>query len=201
MTEYTSITNVANMAYALLGDFEIDDIDDNTDTNAKRANKWYESNVRAVIRQFSNWGRCEAYYELTNDGVAPLVSKYGYKVNIPPNVISIMEVTDSSGVPIYPWKVVGQKIYSNVSSMVIRVQEYVEDPNLWDPLMLNVVAIRLAWILCIPVTGDKSLKKELRDLLIVTYQDAVLIESQEGSGEIMDENNKQTEDLTILMGY
>lgn len=196
MAEFISKTDVVNMMFVLLGDFEIDDISDNTDLNAKRANKWYEPTVREVTRMFSNWNRCEKFFALTNDGVAPIVSTFTHKVNIPPDVIAVMEVTDASGHHI-DHKVKGTKIYSKASSIWLRAQVYIDDPNTWDALMLTAVATRLAWRLCMPVTGDKARKKELKADFDEIFEEATNVDSREGT---FDEITGQTEEFDLLMG-
>jgi hypothetical protein len=88
----------------------------------------------------------------------------------------------------YPYSPEGKQILSNETSMQIRYIKKVTDPNTFDPLFTEVLILKLAIKLVMPLSQDKVLRRELEDELRGTPRQPGLM----AMVRMMDKNETET---------
>ena len=169
-----SIVDICNRALSKLGQIRITSLTDNNKA-AKACNHAYEYVRDAVLRDHV-WN-CT----MTRAQLAPLSTTpsfgFDYQYQQPGDCIKVVEVDTS-----YPWTVEGRAILTDQGpTLDIRYQKREEDPNQYDPLLLEALAAKLAYELAEELTQSNSKKDEaMRDYMTLLNQ-AKLRDAQEQS--------------------
>lgn len=147
-----SIVDICNRALSKLGASRITALTDNS-TAAKACNNAYEL-VRDGVLRAHVWN-CT----VERAALAPLTAspEYGfnYQYQLPGDCIKLLEADTS-----YQWTVEGRKILTDEgTSLKIRYQKREEDPNQYDPLLVEAIASRMAYEMAEEITQSNS-KKE-----------------------------------------
>jgi len=137
----TTLTGVANMALALIGNNTIESLDDSNDGVAKTVRLLLTQTLREVQSHASAcWEELvkERDLELRNDGVETPAGKFEY--NLPLNCLGVRGVyADKECKDMTPWEIVGGFLRTQRPAKGIRYLEYSENPAEWSPELLEAV--------------------------------------------------------------
>lgn len=128
-----------------------------------------------IIRQevlYRHPWKCASARERLSPQVAKPVFDRQYKFSIPPDVLRIWRVVDTSSTKRIEdvtcvdesWKKEGRELLSNYPDIGI---EYVRDEkniSLLDPLLVDAISLRLAVDICYSLTQDTQLRTQLQAL-------------------------------------
>lgn len=168
------VVDICNRALTKVGDDRITSLTDGTKA-ASVCNHAYEF-VRDSVLRSSVWN-CT----VTRATLAPLSSTpdhtYKYEYQLPSECLKIVEVDTT-----YDWVVEGRKILTDEgTTLKIRYQQRVTDPNQYDSALFELIATTLAYEICETLTQSNTKKQIIgKDLERLTTM-AKMHDAQEGS--------------------
>lgn len=156
----TTNLEVFNQALAMIGhDRSITALGGST-TEETRCNTFIAPARRTVL-SFYPWEWLAADEDIDPDVTDPVQSGPLYVFTKPTGCLRIMDVTDSTGMPVV-YDVVGAKIKSDCDAITVRYIADDADPDNWPALILDAVVCELAARICVPFTGNFERSRELR---------------------------------------
>jgi hypothetical protein len=175
-----SEVEICSDALLLLGEEPITSFDDATN-KARLCKRFYPMIRDAVLRAYP-W-RCAITYQalgqLTGDDVID-ESNYSYTYQLPVEPYCLRALLLNNDKTIL-WEVIGRKLVTDEASVTLRYISRITDPNLFDALLMFVIAIQLAQQIAYPITGNPASVKAMEDLYQFKIMEARSIDSMEGS--------------------
>lgn len=176
-----SETNLCNMALARLGAKRITDYAADTSVEAIQCRTHYEQARDSLLRAFA-WRFATARATLSEDTSAPAFG-FEHQYILPTDffrLISVYEdyvrpddVTDDS------FAIEGNLILSDDTTMKIKYIRKVTEPSEFDPLFAEVLVLSLALSMVMPLSQDKTLRREIQDELRELLSRVRVIDRQE----------------------
>jgi hypothetical protein len=160
-----SVVAICNNALIMLGEETITALNDQTKA-ARLCNQRWDSVRDAVLRDHE-WA-CVSTDAALAASASPPVSAWDFAYPLPPDFVRAIRVSTLDGVEITSWEIVGRNLLCNEKAPVIL--RYVQSTNqatLFDPLLSEALAARLALELCQSMVGSSS----LMDAMAKLYQD------------------------------
>jgi len=170
-------TDVANDCLDLLNLEPIGSIEDK-DIKSRRMKRTYERAVRVVSR-IQNFNGATERVQLSSSTRTLFGGVFKYQHQLPGDYVKVQKV-EVSGADVQ-WRIEGRKLIAEFSELDVIYTKNITDPNKMDSLMLEAVAHWMAYILAIPLTKDKALKKEVREAMVFILGLARTVDSQESS--------------------
>ena len=102
--------------------------------------------VRDEVLENGNWNFATKRAELAQDVTAP-VWGFEYSYQIPADCLGVIDVEH----PEIPWRVEGDKIVTNSSTLSIQYIRREDNVSLFTPMFIEALALRLAWDLAYPI--------------------------------------------------
>ena len=180
----SSATDICNLALDHCGDYSIEDIDDEGDIPELCA-RWYDQTRRALLRGYI-WNFSPRYESLTRegDGDNDYEDRYAY----PASCLRLHMIADA--LPVEDNKIEDYELTSDGSTQYINVDnggdtlyvKYtidVENVSLFDPLFLDLFALRLALKMVFKITKKQKDVERIAALLKVEGAKAVSVDGQE----------------------
>lgn len=181
----TSVVDICNLALAALGNFSIISLEE-ASSAAQACRTWYEPSRDATLRAYP-WNCATSREALAASTTAPAWG-YANRYPLPVACLRVLQIEnellsdaqrgDRTGL----WKIEKRAIVTDLGApLKIVYIERIADPALFDPLLVEVLAARLAASIAYRVTGAQSAVegalKAYRDKLA----EARTIDAQEGS--------------------
>lgn len=180
-----STVSICNAALDMLGADVITALADES-KEARLCNRNYERVRDATLRAYP-WNCALARTNLAADGSAP---SWGYERQflLPegPDPAHCLRVLSINGEVDYGlrYKVEGRKILTDEAApLEISYIARVTDPALFDPLLVDAIAARLAMDLAYPLTGSVSLAQAMSEAYAEKLAEARMVDAQEGSAD------------------
>jgi hypothetical protein len=159
---------ICNLALARLGDSRITALTDAT-AQAQYCSLFYTQTVEELQAEF-DWQFCRKQVNLTS-GTAP-ISGYSVQYTLPTDFLRVLrfgnvDSNENFGV----WEIIADKIHTNLSSPVaLDYIAAVTDPAKFPALFVELLTIKLAGLLAMPLTGSKDLFGQMAELFGATMQ-------------------------------
>lgn len=174
--------DICNRALSKLGQISIISLDDNI-RSAKECKKAYPI-VRDMVLRAHPWN-CT----IVRAVLAPLSTspefEYTYQYNLPSDCIRVLKVDTD-----YDWLIEGRKIVTDEGTVLnVRYQKKEEDPGQYDPMLIELIASRLAYELAEPLTQSNTKKDILFRDFTTLLTETKKIDAQEGSASTFKEDS------------
>lgn len=157
-----SPTEIANMAFAKIGQAPIDDIDDTSDNVARDAKLVYEDIVREVLRSHP-WNCLKTRAVLAVNTAAPSFG-WSYSYTLPSQCLRVCTVngysTTSSYVQDY-FEIESRDILTDADECKITYIQYSADTTKYDPLLIQAIVLKLGAHLALKTAKDPQLAMAL----------------------------------------
>ncbi len=155
----TSTTDIINRALGRLGESRVTSIDEASP--AGRACKLHYEPTRDALLRSHPWNFATKRVTLSQVLPVPLFN-WAYAYQMPADSLRLTEVngSDIDMLGNY-WKIEGDKLLTDDSTMEIVYVYRCEDPGLWDPLFCEMMVIKLAIRLAETLRGGTGLDEKL----------------------------------------
>jgi len=157
-------TEICNMALARIGANRINDYGDDTDTQTEaiQCRTHYEQTAKALMRSHF-WRFAKRRVQLTQDANDPAF-QWSYAYLLPADFLRLIMVWDGTGEPDgstrYHFELEGSLLLWDVSTCYIKYVRWVPEVPSWDPMFTEVMILKLARKLCIPLSQDVKVMKQ-----------------------------------------
>ena len=167
-------TGIANLALSNLGEASIQSLSDNN-ARARATDARLDDVITTVLRMHV-WNSALERQELTNIG-SPLFG-WNYTFQLPANYIRVVEVE-----PVSKYVVEKNNILSNEKTLHLLYVASPDDINNLDPLLVEAIALKLAWEIAETLTSKTGLKQEMMQKYIIALQEARSANSKDRTPE------------------
>ena len=168
---------ICNLALTYIGDSSITALTDNTD-RARACNAHY-NDCRDQVLRMHPWNS-----SIVRTGLAALTDspawEWAYQFTLPtdPYCLRIIEVENLDD---REWAVEGRVIMSDQSTLNIKYISRITDVSEMDPLLIDVIAQKLAHTIAYRITGSVQKQSELLQTFRMTLREARMMDGQEGA--------------------
>lgn len=173
-----SVVSIVNAALDYLGQTPITSIDENS-LGARVMQRSYDRSRDAVLRAYP-WNCAMGRAVLAAETTAPA---WGFAVQypLPVDCLRVLEILDDVTLDI-PWRVEGRRILTDQPApLKIRYVRQITDPSEFDPLVADVLAVRLAADTTRQITGSASDTQAMVQLYTLRLSEARRIDALEQS--------------------
>ncbi|MEZ5665877.1 MAG: hypothetical protein R3F55_00245 [Alphaproteobacteria bacterium] len=171
-----SVVEICNRALDKLGEPPIVSLDD--DVKASRACARLFAAVRDAVLRDHPWNCAIARALLPAEAQAPAWG-FARAFPLPVDCLRVLAVAPDDGGPEPRWTVEGRAVLTDAPApLAIRYLRRIADPNLFDPLLAEALAARLALELCEALTQSNTKRQLLAD-----DNDAVLARARAADGQ------------------
>lgn len=157
-------TEVCNMALARIGARRINDYGDPSDNKleALYCRLFYEQTAKALMR--SHWWRFAKHrVQLSQDTNTPDF-QWDYAYHLPNDFLRLIIVYDGSDLPggrtYTSYELEGKRLLIDESTVYLKYIRWVSDVPSWDALFVEVMVLKLAQKLVIPLSQDVAKLKQ-----------------------------------------
>ncbi len=153
-----SETAIANAALLLIGANELTDLDADTSTTGRIAQRWY-GHTRDVLLRSYTWNFALARQSLSKDATGPDF-EYANSYTLPTNpycLRALMMFDSESG-----WKIEGRKLLTDDGSVNLKYISRVTNVVDFDDLFTDAFIYKYAANMAFPIMRDKVLQRELK---------------------------------------
>lgn len=171
-----SVTQICNMALIPLGAPRILDIVTENSEQARRCNVIYEE-TRDQEQATHDWNFATVIASVVRTTTTPAYG-YSYSYQTPSDFLRIK----TNQYEDYPFKVVGQLIYSDESSLKIEYIKQVTDTSLFPPYFVELLVARIKYELAYSFTKSRTIAADCYEVYKETRRKARALDSQEGQG-------------------
>ncbi|MEA2037952.1 MAG: hypothetical protein U9O94_10685 [Nanoarchaeota archaeon] len=176
MSNYDEV-GINNLALTMLSTSRISSLTEDSE-NARKCNAIYEMTRDNLLSQhYWNFALKEA--SLASTGDTPTVEDWSYIYQLPTDCITIVYQYDD-----YPYAVIGDKLYSNDSTAVIRYVAKTTNPVLFSKGFVIALATRLAADLAYGITQNATLSKAMEAKAQIALKEAKWTDAQQGQGNV-----------------
>ena len=171
------------MALSRLGASTITALTDNT-TEAKLCNTLFDDLADRAMMQGS-WTSVIKRASLAQTTNTPTFGfSYEFQLPVDPKCLKVLDINES--VPgSSPYRIEGDKLLADDSTMKIRYIGQLTDTEDYDPMLTEAVEVLLASYLAMPISGDKQLADRLRQEYFELTSHNLAIDGQQGSKEVI----------------
>lgn len=172
-----SETAIANAALLLVGAQELTDLDADTSTTARIAQRWYGHTRDSLLRSYT-WNFSLARQTLSQDATGPDF-EYANSYTLPtdPYCLRALMMFDSES----GWKIEGRKLLTDDGSVNLKYISRVENVVDFDDLFTDAFIYKYAANIAFPVMRDKVLQDRLTIQYLERVREARTSDSMEGT--------------------
>ena len=167
-------TGIANLALSNLGEASIQSLSDNN-SRARACDARIDDVITTVLRMHV-WNSALERKLLTNIG-SPIFG-WNYIYQLPADYIRVVEVD-----PVSKYMVEKNNILSNEKTLYLLYVATPDDINNLDPLLVEAIALKLAWETAETLTSKNGLKQEMMQKYIIALQEARSANSKDRTPE------------------
>lgn len=149
-----SEVDICNIALSNLGERPISARNDQNQRARACDNRF--NDVRDLVLRSHVWNCALKREQLTSSATAP-VWGYSFAYPKPAKMLRLISVKENE----YPFKIEGENIVTNSTSLNILYIEQVTDTAKYDALLIQAIALRLATEIAQDITGKTQLKEAL----------------------------------------
>ncbi len=183
-----SEVDVANDALTFLGASRITSLADEQ-TEAKVMTQLYDRTVDAVLRGYP-WKCAKFQAELARSATAPVYAwDYSYRLPVDPFCLRVLHVKDADADD--KWDRYGDYIYTDLAACKITYIGRI-DASVFDSLLRDAVAARLAAEAAYPLVGSTTLQAAMTNIYAAKLEEAKEASAIEGSSTIFVSNYLET---------
>lgn len=173
----TSVVSICNRALSKIGDeIQITSLNDNTKP-ARYCKILYPDARDFVLRSFP-WRFALKRYLLAPLSQSPLFG-YTHQYVMPSECLRIWKVADD-----VDYQVEGKHILTNTGSLAFIGIRRIENPDDFDAMFVETLALKIAVELAVPLTASISLKNDLANEYKNFVQQAKTVSSMEGKAPV-----------------
>ena len=173
-------TGIANLALGNLGEASIQSLSDNN-ARARACSARIDDVITTILRMHV-WNSALERKLLTNIG-EPLFG-WNYIYQLPADYIKVVEVD-----PVSKYMVEKKNILSNEKTLYLLYVAIPTDINNLDPLLVESIAMKLAWEISETLTSKAGLKQEMMQKYIIALQEARSANSKDKTPERRERNS------------
>ena len=158
-----SKTDICNLALARVGAQTIMDIDDADSKGARACKNAFESTVREVSRA-GIWNTLKARASLAELSTAPAFG-WTKQFQLPTDFIRLFKLNGvdlDNDEPGEYFEIEGKVLLTDADTADIQYIAYKDDPNAYDPLMVDAIVVLLASKIAVPMRQDEAMATSLR---------------------------------------
>lgn len=174
----SSVIQICNLALDMLGAGPIASLDDPSKA-AGLCKRNYELARDAALRAYP-WNCARTKVSLAASTTTP-VYDFSNAFPLPVDCLRVLEVEDDvlTGLT---WRVEGRELLADTTGpLKISYVRKVEDPALYDALLVNAIAAHLAALIAFAVTGKDTLSARMLDVATALERKAARIDAREQS--------------------
>jgi hypothetical protein len=172
-------TTICNLALAKIGDLSILSLDDPT-PEARFAKLFYTPTKEELLR-LHNWNWATSHSKLSPITPDPLYD-WDYAFGLPVDFGRMLTFNSfSPAMPVTPYQIVGNQLYTDDSEAVISYIRKITDENQFDPLFVDALVYRIAAKLARPLAGSLDIEKMNNLSFEKALAEARRIDAGEGS--------------------
>lgn len=177
-----SIVSICNLALIQLGATRITDLAA-ANRNSQLCSEFISPTIDEVLR-LHPWNCACARAALACLSETPDFGfAYQYTLPTAPYCLRALRINESA---IDIFKVEGRKLLTDHSSVDLEFIKRITNPAEFDPLVISVIAARLAFYLAFPITQSSSVKDKMERGFGLTLREARSADSQEGTPDEID---------------
>jgi len=158
---------ICNLALDYLGSGSIVSRSDKADKTAKLCDRWYDISRRSILKDLNASFSIKRAALATATDFTPV---YGYSnaFNLPDKCLKILNIEDPMQAERY--QIEGKYLYCDYSNIVnVRYIYDEEDVSLYDDEFIELLALKLARNICMPLTQDIEKSNYLESLIRQKY--------------------------------
>jgi hypothetical protein len=179
----TSTVGICNLALSRIGVPPIGAITENS-VAARLCNRFYEYTRDATLVA-ANWNFASDFIELAEvTSSVNLPDKWQYAFQKPVGCLKLQSLQD----PESEFRVVGDKVFTNVNPCLAYVTNLIEDPAKFAPMFVQAMSCLLAAEISQPVTGKTEYRSAMERLFKYFLDMAVFVDATEWNESIGDSN-------------
>ncbi|HUT95296.1 MAG TPA: hypothetical protein VMY37_37930 [Thermoguttaceae bacterium] len=168
-----SETLIVNLALARIGAKRISDLAAGTSLEAIQGRTHYEHTRDALLRSHL-WRFATARAELSEDTDTPDF-QWGHQFILPADFLRVGTLYNTTA----SYAVEGQRLLTDDSAVDLVYIRKVANPTEFDPLFVEVLVLKLAMAMVMPLAQDKVLRREIQDELAGVMSKARVVNLQE----------------------
>jgi hypothetical protein len=173
-----SLTEVANLALAMVGEDRITSLVADTSRAAQLCNALLPQ-ARDAALVMHPWNFAARRASLPALATAP-ISEWDYQYAVPANCLRVLRVVADD--PHQPWAREGGVILCNLAApLEIRYIAEISDSGSWSPGFVDLVAVMLAERLAVSLTASQSIRAAIVQLRDDALRRARAIDAAEGT--------------------
>jgi len=176
----TSETTICNQALGRIGAKRINNLTDGSE-EAIHCTLHYEQTRDALLRSF--WWRFAAGRATLSQDATDPDFEWDNQFDLPTDFMAFRTVFEDNNVPskttMRRYELEGLKLLTNEDEMEIRYVKKITDPAKFDPLFVELLVLQLALKLVMPLSEDKTLRREIRDDIVIATRKVRALDRQE----------------------
>lgn len=179
-----SEVSICNQAISWVGGTRITSLDDGT----KEANlcKDNYAALRDAVLSEGAWTFATTRFIPAADAASPAYG-YAYSFSISNTILTVLEVQNQSTVPngsnTLDWRMEGNAILCDEQIIYVKAIEQITDPNEFHPLFVQALSARIALDICIPLTRNKALMRDMGALYQEKLETALFVDGSQGKSD------------------
>lgn len=156
---------------------------DDPKASARFLNRNFDHTARTALRSYP-WNCAKEYVELAA-GIDKPLFKWAYAYTIPAGTLRVLPPTYNGfryG-DVIPHEIVGNQIYTDKGAplRIVRVKDVVDNPGLWDDLLVEYVRCSLALGMANKFSGKSKYVELASQMLNAAKEQAETIDAYEGT--------------------
>lgn len=173
---------ICNRALGWLGTKRISKLDEGS-RNAELCSENFDA-IRDAVNEAREWTFAVARLELQPDA-APPSSGFAKRYKLPGNVLRVLQADDQKdGSNWLVWAREGDCIVTDYAGVLyVRALVRIEDLKLWSPNARVALAYRLASMLAVPVTENRSLGTDYWQMYDRELRNAAALDGMQGRNQ------------------
>lgn len=181
---------ICNLALAAIGEDSIRDFADGN-KRARMCDVFYDTSRDYILSQF-NWPFARKQLALnklatSSNWIPEGMIAYALPVDCHQPIDILPEGSMQS------WEVLGRELYTRLDSekydVVLRYTKYEIDPTKFSAQFYNLLSLAIAVRICIPLTQDKALAKEIFSQYKIESTEAWGVDANIGNKHLHNDNN------------
>lgn len=161
----TDAVGIANMALTMIGQEPILSLtEDNKDARFVNANY---SNVRQQVLRAGRWNSATKRATLAELGAAPAWG-FARQFQLPTDFLRLSEAQE----PHEPWRIEGRVFLTDLTTVQIAYVYDLTDISIMEPTLQDAIAAKLAAEICIALTGNRDLMRDVTAIYNAKINDA-----------------------------
>lgn len=173
---------ICSAALAYLGKPGITALDE--DTTLGRACTAMYALARDKVLEDRVWSFALKQLQLTPLAAAPLF-KWTYQYELPVEVVRVVRVDNGDDDYRMAWELQGRRILANDAAINVTATVRTADPGIFSPGFCTALALRLASMLAVPLTGNRQHLSDLFSMYQKEIKEASGADGAQGRSETL----------------